>query len=125
MSRKRCRANRPIALGNRSDWQLDEEARSKLERSQRIHLLKAAPPVTEVYSASQYLHKSPSIVWASVVAGPEGTYPVAGAVVPVSKFSGRGLVSASGTLVRLGAIRGIVYYCDDRQLPDPLKRKVP
>jgi len=43
----------------------------------------------------------------------------------VDNLTSRGLLSAVATLAALTDVRGIIYYCDDPDLPNPLGRQAP
>src|SRR5438132_12038859 len=119
MKRDTSRANRAVALGDKSDWQLDQECRSKLEREERV-FVKPGAGVTRVYTASRYVREPQSVIWASVVSRSSGIYPLPTAIQSVSQLTGRGLFSAIATLAALKGSHGIIfYYCDDPELPNP------
>src|SRR5438046_1403616 len=125
MRRDTSRANRAIALGDKSEWQLNQEQRTKLERVERV-FLKPSADVTRVYTASRCVREPLSIIWASVISRTSGIYLLPTVRESVSKITGRGLLSAVATLGGLRDSHGtIFYYCDDPELPNPLETTSP
>src|SRR5438067_6250779 len=116
--------NRAITLGDRSDWQLEQELSYRREQRERVYV-DDRPPLTRIYSASRYVEPFRSVIWVSVVSCESEVNQLQGIEYSVDDSTSSGLVAAIATLTALTEACGILYYCDDPKLPNPVEQPAP